>query len=337
MDTNCKALTDGVARVAFVSRRPVAAILAAATLAATALVHSNHAAAEELSCLTRGADAEAKVINTTLAGVPAVVRLPKGASHRTVILWHGLGPPADPAALMQALPLDDVQAVKVYLGLPLTGTRAPKDGADSLAQRQKRDYGALIFKPVVIGAAAELPAVVAALREKHCLAKDGAVDLFGFSAGGSAVLFALTEQKVRIEAAITVNAPTGLEQAVGAVERATHQPYTWSPEAREVAEQTNFAGRAAQIARSHPALLMLQGADDSVSSPQDAEALVHALEPAYGGTGVQAAAGDASESLAASKQRIKVVVLPGVTHQWAQVPGLDAVRVNVAEWLNRYG
>jgi hypothetical protein len=66
---------------------------------------------------------------------------------------------------------------------------------------------------------------------------------------------------------------------------------------------------------------MLQGADDSVSSPQDAGELVHALEPSYTG----------------KEQRVKVVVLPGVTHQWAQGAGLEEVRVNVAEWLNRNG
>jgi len=321
MNTNCKALADDGARVSLRSGRQLAGIMAAATLMTAALVHSTSASAQDFSCAARGAGAEDEVVNTTLGGVPAVVRVPKSVDHRPVILWHGLGPPASPAELMQALPLAQVHAVKVYLGLPLTGARTPTDDADSLVQRQKRDYGTLIFKPIVIGAADELPAVVAALRERHCLAKDGAVDLFGFSAGGSAVLAALTEQKVKIAAAITVNAPTGLEQAIGAVERATKHPYVWSTEAREVAKQTNFAGHAAQIARSHPALLLVQGADDSVSSAQEAEALVHALEPGYTG----------------KEQRINLVVLPGVTHQWIQAPGLDEVRAKVAEWLKRYG
>ena len=317
------------------------ALIAAAALVTATLLHSPNAAAEELSC----ADAGPKVVNTTLAGVPALVRLPKSITHRPVILWHGLGPPADPEALMQALPLDDVKAIKVYLGLPLTGARAPKDGADGLAQRQKRDYATLIFKPIVTGAAQELPAVVSALRERLCLPKEGAVDLFGFSAGGTAVLAALTEQHARIAAAITVNAPIGLDKAIGALERATHQTYPWSPEARQIAEQTNFVRRAAEIARNHPALLMLQGADDTVSSPQDADALVHALELNYGGASGNsrvAVGGGPGDSRRKSgdvggAQRLKVVVMPGVTHQWAQGPGLEEVRANVAEWLNRHG
>lgn len=327
------------------------ALLAATVLATATLFHLPDAAAEELSCAAVRDDAQPKVINTTLAGVPALVRLPKSITHRPVILWHGLGPPGDPETLMQALPLDEVQAVKVYLGLPLTGARAPKDDADGLAQRQKRDYGMLIFKPIVMGTAEELPAVVSALRDRQCLPKDGAIDLFGFSAGGTAVLAALAEQHVRIAAAITVNAPTGLDKAVGALERATHQTYTWSPEARQLAVQTNFVDRAAEIGRSRPALLMLQGADDTVSSPQDAQALVYALESHYGGAGVEVGGAGNNNRVASGSgpagshgkpagvtgtQRLKLVVMPGVTHQWVQGPALEEVRANVAEWLNQH-
>jgi hypothetical protein len=47
-----------------------------------------------------------------------------------IVLWHGLGPPASEGDLMSALPLDDVAAVKVYLGLPLR----PKGTISSEAQ-----------------------------------------------------------------------------------------------------------------------------------------------------------------------------------------------------------
>lgn len=294
-----------------------------AVLLTAALIRVESAFADDFSCGANSKTPESKVINTALAGVPAVVRIPQSVQHRPVILWHGLGAPADPTALMQALPLDDVPAIKVYLGLPLTGERAPQDEADSLRQRQKRDYGALVFGPIVLGAAGELPAVVSALREAHCLLKDDAVDLFGFSAGGSALLEALTEQKVRIATAITLNAPTGLAPAIGALEKATHQSYIWSSEARRIDMQTQFAAHAGQIAKNHPALLMLQGINDSVGSPQDIRVLLHALEPNYG---------DASD-----KERVKVVLLPGVTHEWAQPPSLEAIRKQVSQWLNEYG
>jgi pimeloyl-ACP methyl ester carboxylesterase len=138
-----------------------------------------------------------------------------------IVLWHGLGPPASERELMKALPLDDVPSVKVYLGLPLFGARAPSDGAESLARRQAEDYASRIFEPVVLGAAKELPAVLKTLREKRCLGPNDAIGLFGFSAGGTAALIALGEPDVPVRAAVTVNAPTGLSAAIDAMERAT--------------------------------------------------------------------------------------------------------------------
>ena len=64
-------------------------------------------------------------LQTTLAGVPAVLRVPKVITKAPIVPWHGFGPPASETALMKALPLDEVAAVKVYLGLPLFGLRAP--------------------------------------------------------------------------------------------------------------------------------------------------------------------------------------------------------------------
>src|SRR5690348_6637870 len=79
------------------------------------------------------------IVSTVLAGVPAILRIPARTQKPPIVLWHGFGPPASEQALMQALPLDDVPAVKVYLGLPLFGQRAPAAGMDELARRQKED------------------------------------------------------------------------------------------------------------------------------------------------------------------------------------------------------
>lgn len=98
---------------------------------------------------------------------------------------------------MNALPLDDVPAVKVYLGLPLFGSRAPPGGIKELGRRQAEDFAMLLFKPVVVGAADELPSVVAALRQRGCLAAGQPVGLMGFSAGGAAVLVALMRARLR--------------------------------------------------------------------------------------------------------------------------------------------
>ena len=105
---------------------------------------------------------------TTLAGVPAIVRVPAKITKAPIVLWHGFGPPASEEALMDALPLDDVPAIKVYLGLPLFGKRAEAGGVEALKKRQETDVALRIFEPVVAGAAKELPAGVEALRNDGC-------------------------------------------------------------------------------------------------------------------------------------------------------------------------
>src|SRR5262249_32918078 len=73
-----------------------------------------------------------QVVSTEPAGVPAILRIPARTQKPPIVLWHGFGPPASEQALLQALPLDDVPAAKVYLGLPLFGKRAPAGGVDEL-------------------------------------------------------------------------------------------------------------------------------------------------------------------------------------------------------------
>jgi predicted esterase len=268
-----------------------------------------------------------QTVQTTLAGVPAILRMPKTITKPPIVLWHGLGPPASEADLMQDLPLDEVPAVKVYLGLPLFGARAPTSESDSLVQRQAQDYALRIFEPVVAGAARELPAVLVELRKQGCLRGGEAIGLFGFSAGGTAALITLLEQKAPVRAAVTVNAPTGLRSAVGALERATKQPYAWSDASRRLAEQTDATQHAARVATSSAgqpprALLLFHGADDKVIVPEDTVALADSLRPFYEHSG--------------ATQRLQLTVAPGVSHNWADRRTLDEVRAAVADWFNRY-
>jgi pimeloyl-ACP methyl ester carboxylesterase len=255
---------------------------------------------------------------TTLAGVPAIVSVPKEVSKPPILLWHGFGPPVSESELQRALPLNDVPAVKVYLGLPLFGARAPAAGEKSLAERQKQDYGTQLFEPVVMGAANELPAVVKALRGRKCLGAREPIGLFGFSAGGAAVLFALAEHKVPVRAAVTINAPTGLNASIDAMERATKQPYAWTPATHTLAARSDAVSRAADLAAGHPppALLVIHGADDTIVKPDGAIALRDALLPFY----------------RSEPERLRLLIAPGVSHDWTK----QDVRASVADWFNRY-
>jgi dipeptidyl aminopeptidase/acylaminoacyl peptidase len=225
---------------------------------------------------------------------------------------------------MKALPLDDVPSLKVYLGLPLSGARAPSEDAESLARRQLEDYASRLFEPVVVGAAKELPAVVKTLREKKCLGPSDAIGLFGFSAGGTAVLMALTEPGVPVRVAITVNAPMGLRAAIDAVERATKRQYVWTDSARQLAERSDSIGHAGEIASGDPprALLLFHGADDTIVAPSGAMTLREALQPYYRRSG--------------NDQRLKLVIAPGVSHNWTEPQPLQELRTSVADWFNRY-
>ena len=284
------------------------------------LVVSECYGAQEFTCASTSADGSVRVEQATLSGVPALVRVPPHVSKRTIILWHGFGPPDSESELMKALPLDEVPAVKVYLGLPLSGVRAPATGEESLQQRQAEDYGTRVFEPVVLGAARELPGVVKALQEHDCIRPGEAIGLFGFSAGGTAVLSALIEPAVPVRAAVTLNAPVGLIPAIDALERATRHPYAWTRQTRELAERSDAVHHAAQVAAGTPALLLIHGAKDTVVEPKGAAVLAERLQPLYHQAGADA--------------RLKLILEPGVSHDWNQPRALGELRAAVASWFN---
>ena len=139
--------------------------------------------------------------------------------------------------------------------------------------------------------------MLAALRNRRCLAANQRIGLFGFSAGGAAVLFALAERNVPVQAAVTLNAPTGLNEAIEAVERATKRPYAWTPATRELAQRSDSIARAGEIAAGDPppALLIFHGAAEIVP-PQPTLSLRDALQPLYEKSG--------------NADRLRVVIVP---------------------------
>lgn len=280
------------------------------------------APASSLDC--RSSQTEPRVIQTTLSDVPALVRMPKRVTLPPVLLWHGFGPPASERALMAALPLDDVPAIKVYLGLPMFGARMPARGMDELAERQKTDMGTLVFAPIVIGAADELAKVVRALSDAGCLRPGDEVGLFGFSAGGASALLALADRKVNVKAAVTLNASTGLSASVRAFERASGQTYKWTPASRELAQRSDAVGRAADIAfgATPPALLIIHGEHDQMLPPQTAIDLYESLLPRY--------------ERVAAHSRLQLVLLPDMAHAWSDGAAGDPLRARISLWFRQH-
>jgi predicted esterase len=282
-------------------------------------------AAEQLSC-TRAAtpDHSIATVTTQLAGVPAVLRIPEVVSRPPVVLWHGFGPPASERALMDALPLDELPAIKVYLGLPLFGARAPPDFVKELSRRQEEDFASLLFEPSVMGAARELHAVIQSLREHGCMKPDDRIGLFGFSAGGASALNALVNREVPIGVVVTLNASTGLSSSIQALERVTKQPYKWTAHARQLAESSDAVLHAAQIAsgKPPPALLIVHGADDKTMAPEIALSLHAALLPHYREAGYE--------------QRLRVVIQPGMPHRWLDAQNTEELRRLIGKWFEQH-
>ncbi|HEV8331763.1 MAG TPA: prolyl oligopeptidase family serine peptidase [Steroidobacteraceae bacterium] len=297
------------------------AILICACTTGPAFAAARHDSDIEALCLAQSdARRETAIVETRLATVPALVRIPAKVLQPPILLWHGFGPPASERALMEALPLDDVPAIKVYLGLPQFGAREAPGGREDMVRRQNEDLGRLVFEPIVVGAAQELPSVIAALQELKCVRAQDKVGLFGFSAGGAAALLALAEGKAPIGIAVVVNASTGLTASVQAYERATNGNYMWSDYTRELARRTDAVQRAADIARNRPALLILHGANDAMLPAQNVIALRDALAPFY--------------RTAGSEQRLQVTLVDGLSHGWADSAHADEVRRAIADWFN---
>jgi predicted esterase len=293
-----------------------------AALSLMALLVPPAMAAGAFSCASTAPHRAAIAYETTLADVPAIVRVPAKVTKAPILLWHGFGPPASEEALMDALPLDDVPAIKVYLGLPLFGKRAEAD-RDALRRRQTVDVALNVFVPVVMGAAKELPRVVAALRAAGCLDTREKIGLFGFSAGGAAVLYALAEHDVPIGTAVVLNASTGLSASVAAYEHATGKTYGWTPRSRAFASRADASGRARDIAAGHPppALLIVQGTNDATLTPELAKSLDAALAPLYA---------------AHDRDREQLMLLDGLSHSVTDAAGIDDLRRRIGGWFNRY-
>jgi pimeloyl-ACP methyl ester carboxylesterase len=296
--------------------RKVLAAIAVSLPACAAAQHDPDIAA---MCRPRNeSGGETAIVETQLAAVPALMRVPAKVTQPPILLWHGFGPPASERALMETLPLDEVPAIKIYLGLPQFGAREAPGGRDSMVRRQSEDLGRLVFEPVVVGAAQELPSVIAALQDLQCIRTRDKVGLFGFSAGGAAALIALAEGKVRIGTAVILNASTGLTSSVQAYERATKKEYIWSDYTRDLARRTDAIERAADIARNRPALLIVHGTDDFMLPAQNVLALRDALAPFYGEKGAKGP---------------KVDLIDGLSHGWADSAHADELRREIAEWF----
>ncbi|HTJ16807.1 MAG TPA: hypothetical protein VL494_08505, partial [Steroidobacteraceae bacterium] len=77
--------------------------------------------------------------------------------------------------------------------------------------------------------------------------------------------------------------------------------------------------RAVDIARDHPALLILQGNDDAMLASSNAVALRDALAPLY--------------KSPRDEPRLRLALVDGLSHGWADSPHVDELRSSIADWF----
>jgi pimeloyl-ACP methyl ester carboxylesterase len=269
-------------------------------------------------------------ITGTAAGVPFLAVPPIGApeSAPVVVAWHLMDPPRTEAAFAAAVPLAGLDAWRIYLGLPMSGSRLPAGGFDELMRLGFEDAVLNLHGPVTVQAAQEFGSAFAELRHRLGLAT-GPVGVLGGSQGSAVAQLVMAEQDVEVAAAVLVSPVSRLEAAVDAMARRFGFSYPWSEASREVARRLDFVARVGEPAANDPAVLLVVGEDDDVEGfRKPAAALRDALAQRSTGPG-----------------RAELVVVPGMGHEIAEEPGIEpapqlpaAAEVDrlAVDWFNRH-
>ncbi|PRX99454.1 alpha/beta hydrolase family protein [Allonocardiopsis opalescens] len=260
-------------------------------------------------------------ISGVAAGVPYVAMPPASGADQApmVVAWHSFEPPRSEVALAGTLPMAGVDAWRVYLGLPMFGTRLPEGGLAEIQQLGGDDYLLNLLGPVVEKATAELGAAVAELSARLPVS-GGPVALAGVGEGGTAVLLALAESGLPVAAAGVVNPVVFPAHVLAAREREAGAAYRWTDRSRELAAWLDFTTRAADIGGRMPRtpLLVVTGQADEVVRPAHGQALHDALVRAYAEDGPA----EQTAEQPTSDDRLRHITIPDLTHTMGPEPGL---------------
>ena len=154
-----------------------------------------------------------ELIKGEVAGVPYVVRSPtnRAPDAPIVMVWHLADAPRSAQAMAAAVPLEVVDAWRIYPTMPLCGDRLPPGGVKEIMRRGGEDAVRQLYDPMHSGGAKEMPLVLNGLREKFGLTSDRLAVVGGSS--GAAVA-----QTVLAESGLTFRRRVA-DRAGGEVER----------------------------------------------------------------------------------------------------------------------
>jgi hypothetical protein len=195
--------------------------------------------------------------------VPYLALPPEGAREGAplVVAWHLHDPPRSETAMAAALPLSGLPAWRVYLRLPLSGSRLPAGGLEAFLQLGYEDAVLKVFEPTCRQAVAEFPAALAALRQALPVG-EGPLGLVGPSVGALVALGVLAETDLPVAAVALVSPAIQLAGVVAANERRFGVSYRWTAQSRAAAARLDFVARAEELARRDAAVLLVVGALD---------------------------------------------------------------------------
>ncbi|CAM3793745.1 S9 family peptidase [Kibdelosporangium persicum] len=256
-----------------------------------------------------------EAITGTAAGVPYTALRPAVETDALVVSWHMMDAPRTNAAFAAALPMNDVPAWRVHLGMPFSGARRPND-MDALFERAKRDPALAFFSPFARQAVEEFPAALDDVRGQLSIG-DGPLFALGGSLGGAVVLQNLT--KVPFTAAALVNPLIRMRSGVRLFEQMVGKPYSWNDESTAAADAMDFVARASEL--GDVPLLVVSGTEDHPDLRDDAKELVDRLPNA------------------------ELVTIPGLAHPLADEPGIDpapqwpvtrTVDERLTQWFQRF-
>jgi pimeloyl-ACP methyl ester carboxylesterase len=258
------------------------------------------------------------------AGVPFVAVPPAGGARPSapvVVGWHLLDPPRTEAAFAAAVPLEGLDAWRIYLGLPLSGSRMPPGGADELMRLGYEDAVLKLDVPIAYGAAEELGPALADLRARLGI-DPGPIGAMGGSLGAAVAQLLMAEGEVEVSAAVLISPVVQERRKVEAIGKRFGFAYPWSEESSAAADRLDFVARASELAG--PAVLLVVGEDDDPAFREGAADLAAAL-----GNG----------------ERARVVTVAGMGHELATEPGIEPepqtphaaiVDRHAVEWFRRH-
>jgi hypothetical protein len=191
-------------------------------------------------------------ITGTAAGVPFTALPPADDSVAPLIVtWHMLDAPRSNAAFAAALPMNDLPAWRVYLGMPMCGARMVDGSMDAGLELLRRDVLMAALYPFVRQATEEFPAALASIRAQLPV-DDGPIGVLGGSVGGAVSLRILADTEIPVFAGAVVNAAIRMRSVVDLFPG----DYSYDAESEKAVDSLDFVAKAGVIAGRAPLLVV---------------------------------------------------------------------------------